>query len=323
MTKNYTKYTTPKLHDKLTKLNQLLFSVKYMLAGGSVFSEIQKTKFGSTYATKYSDFDLYFQSEVEFDKVVALFVKEKEKNQKIRNEENNKLKTEGSQRAHGVFGILNTVEPYQDNDSEAAITYYWDQSYIQLIKHFKPFEETLKSFDMVNSQCYSFPPFDTSFAPNDENLLIDIIRNTEKKITFNDIGRVMKYKLNKNLNESNIVSDAFDLFLNYDDDAFKKSLYAGENVDTLEKQEQIVKGILINLCNNSTKFCDYATKQEDIGKRLQFEILDDNEIGYIKTTSIRYLTYLQSLEQQKRGVSFDKFIKAEDYMKEHFPEELL
>ncbi len=317
----YKTYKTPALHDKLTHLNELLFSVEYMIAGGSVLSEIQNT---AGIGSQYNDIDLYFQTQKEFNKAVMFFEEELAKNKaKIEREEKEHKNTGPKTSTNTIFGFSNRAEPCLEDESDAARTYFWDDTQIQLIKHPKPFKEILSEFDLVNSQCYSIAPFAVSHAPDVDNIFTHIIRNKIKDMTFNDLNRSLKYKEKKSLDESNIIAETFDLFLNYDDDSFKRSSYAGVEVDSEEKRRLTVIRALIRVCKNSEKFQEYAVIKEDEGLRLPFDMIPNKEIWYIETTNIRYLTYLQALEQQRRGISFDKFKSAEEFMMENFPEELL
>ena len=262
---------------------KVLSECNTMLAGGSCLSLIQRSV---GVPSSFNDLDFYFETEEDYQITYNKLQEEK-------NRMNN---------AQKLFSY--------DYQTEFAYTMVIDGEEIQLIKIFKPFKETIADFDIENSKCWSFYPFDNVQTNIDTKTLTTElqIKSTTKNIGL--VSRMLKYKSKKGLNISNYYDLMFDTLRNYETAEYSSS-YAGEI-----KNRKYFVAHLIETALDLPGFDKYLEEKEN---QIFPEILPFHLLQGAKSANITRLINLKSLMFYQANPSDE----VKDWMKHYFPERLL
>ena len=287
------KYRTPLLADKIVKLD-FFKDIKHLLAGGSCLSAVHKSLGRKS---KSRDFDFFFEDKSEFNKAVKAFSKIEDAN---------------------VY-----------YESEQALTINYAHLRIQLIKIFRPFNETITSFDLNNSKYFSVWPFDEVSTQENKSTLYDI--SLPAKATFNTVVRVLKYHDDKDIHINELFPEIFEMLKNPKDEHFEDAMYAGIVYDgTKESGLKIRNKVMIFALMNS-QFSEYVVIREKMQDILPYWELHDNEMQSLASSQVPLVKWYVSKEidndfgwiDSEIATKYEPDIKLQKYVEKYFPELVL
>jgi hypothetical protein len=342
---------TPELEKELEMVTDVLKGVSYMLAGGSVLSAIhnaQKTEKDSP-DIPFGDYDLWFETLEEYNKASSLFDKlSKESPPSIVSSLDSFEIADIADSADNTFYTNSVRSDYSDYpqlefESSQAETWVWKHKRIQLIKprttpkgskkKYKTFDEIIKGFDMVNVMCHSFPPFRKSHSVIDSMVI-----ETNSRINFALIQRLIKYRDNKCFDISPLHGDIFDFLLNYDKYPYNEYAYENESYTNIsdnmsdkeiESAKRAIARRALRMMISNKDFAKYCHSRE---KRVLLPLhkLREDVLDYIEESDYLYLNFMKIKKQEKRKNQKSKINYVEKkkeetmkFMEHYWPEMLL
>jgi len=256
-----------------------------MLAGGSCLSVIQNSV-GIT--STYNDLDFYFETEEEYQIAYKKLQEEKEKTESMR----------------GFFSY--------EHETEFAYTTVINGQEFQLIKIFKPFEKTIAEFDIKNSKCWSFYPFDVVQTDIDTETLTTKLQIESATKNIGTIARILKYNSRKSLDISNCYDSIFDTLSNHTTADYSTISYASE----IEDRNNFVAHLIYSALG-VPGFLEYLEEKENLDQPeiLPFYLLE----GVLLEGTLLQSSRLKSLAFYQKNPSDE----IKDWMVNNFPERVL